>query len=89
MFKQYVVTNGIYESAEPFRFAYPVFLAQRREEPGKGLLSRVFHLRPGIHAFAQLQTNEFAEIGDKMLLRPEVSGAEALQVELVESVKLH
>jgi hypothetical protein len=42
-----------------------------------------------LHPLAQFQPDKFAEIRDKMLLRPEVSGSEPLYVTLIEGLEPH
>jgi hypothetical protein len=42
-----------------------------------------------MQALTQFQPDELAEISDKMLLGPEISRTELLQVLAIEGVKLH
>jgi hypothetical protein len=42
-----------------------------------------------MQSFAQLQPDEFAEVRDKMLLRPEITRTELFKIMPVKGVKLH
>jgi hypothetical protein len=42
-----------------------------------------------MQALTQLQTNQFAEIRDEVLLRPEISRTELFKIMPVKGVKLH
>ena len=87
MLEQDVVAHGVDEGAEAVGLAQ-FAAAQRHKNARKGFLADVFHGLRGIHARAQFQLDQFAEIGHEMFLRPEVSFAKTLNVGFVKRLEL-
>ena len=61
---------------------------QSIENPAEGFLADIFNGLRRRQARAQFELNQFAEIRDKVLLRPEISGAEALYIGFVKGLEL-
>ena len=55
---------------------------------GKSFLAHILNGFWSSQAGAQLQLDQFAEISDKMLLSPEITGTKTLHVGLIKSLKL-
>ena len=79
MLEQDVVAHGVDKCTEAIGLA-ELSIPQCREYASKRLLSDVFNRLWRIEAGTQLQLDQFAEIGDEMFLRAEVSGLEAFDV---------
>src|SRR5439155_19062790 len=84
--KQDVVAHGVDERAEAVGLA-EFAVAQRDKNAGESFLANVFDGLRGIYARTQFQLDQFAEIGDKMLLRAEVSFAKTLNVGFVKRLE--
>ena len=74
MFEQNIVADRVYEGAQPFRLADSTRTPQRSEYPHEGFLANIVDCLGGAQTRSQFELDQFAEIGNKMLLRPEVPG---------------
>src|SRR5215469_1663078 len=85
---QHVGANGIDEGSKPFRLFDAIF-GYAAKHTGKGLLPNILDCSGTAQALTGLQTNQLAEVREKVLFRGEISGTKPLQVGPVEILKLH
>ena len=78
MLKENMIANIVYECAETFRLAQTTILAQDLQYPGKSFLANIVYGVGRLKPRAKLEFKQCGEIGNKMLLRLEVSCAEIL-----------
>jgi hypothetical protein len=85
--QQDVIANGVDVGSEALGLEN-LSIAQGDEKTGKGFLADIFDGFGRIKAGAQLDFDERAEIGGKMLLRAEVRSPQAAQIGFVKWLEL-
>ena len=88
MLKQNMITTIVYEGAKTFRLAQTTIPAQNLKYPGKGFLANIVYGVGKLQPRAELEFKQRVEIGNKMLLRLEVSRAKILYVFRIEGMEL-
>jgi hypothetical protein len=83
VFEQHVVAHGVHERPKALGLADFVF-PQGGQHACECFLPDILDRVRGIQTGTKLEPDEFAEIGNKMLLRPEVSRPQAFDVGLVK-----
>lgn len=81
--EQDVVANGIDERAEALGLV-DFLTTDGAEDAGEGFLADILDGLRRVQTGAEFELNQFAEVGDKMLLRAEITGTETLEVRLVK-----
>ncbi len=87
MLQQNVIADGVYERSQAVGLKN-LAVAQGHKKTGKGFLTDILDGFRRLQAGAQLDFDQRAEVGGKMLLRAEVSGPQAAKVGVVKGLKL-